>query len=81
MIELWLWQLKAIAPVVGSLCFSNFVYMQGELCNVRQPPDYVIKYDQPKPEESCYKDGIFYPRCKDLENPEVWHYHQLLKNH
>ena len=42
------------------------------------PP--LIKFEKLNPEDSCYKDGIFYPRCKDLENPEVWHYHNLLKN-
>ena len=77
--ELWLFQLKAIAPFVGSLCFSNFMHMQGELCNVRQPPDVMVKYDKPNPELSCYRDGIFYPRCKDLENPEVLHYHNLFR--
>jgi hypothetical protein len=40
----------------------------------------VIKYDVPDPKEGCTKDGIYYPRCKDLENPEVWRYHQLFKN-
>jgi hypothetical protein len=33
-----------------------------------------------EPEKSCYIDGVFYPRCKDFENPEVQHYHNLLKN-
>jgi hypothetical protein len=55
--------------------------MQGDLCNIRQPPEYVLKYDKQDPKDACYKDGIYYPRCKDLENPEVWHYHNLLKNH
>jgi len=72
--------LKALAPFVGALCFDNFITKQGELCNIRQPPNYVVKYDKANPEAACYRDGIFYPRCKDLENPEVWHYHQLLKN-
>ena len=80
MIDLWLWQLKAVAPVIGGLCFSNFMQMQGELCNFRQPPDYVVKYDKQNPESACYRDGIFYPRCKDLENPEVLRYHNLLVN-
>ena len=72
--------LKALAPFAGALCVDNFLHMQGDLCNFRQPPDYVVKYDKPNPEAACYRDGIFYPRCKDLENPEVWHYHNLLKN-
>jgi hypothetical protein len=73
--------LQAIAPLIGGLCVDNYLYMQGDLCNFRQPPDYVLKYDKQDPKDACYKDGIYYPRCKDLENPEVWHYHQLLKNH
>ena len=72
--------LKALAPFIGSLCVDNFLHKQGDLCNFRRPPDYVVKYDKPNPEHACYRDGIFYPRCKDLENPEVWHYHNLLKN-
>ena len=78
MIDLWLWQLKAIAPVIGGLCFSNFMEKQGDLCNFRQPPDYVVKYNKQNPESACYRDGIFYPRCKDLENPEILRYHNLL---
>lgn len=39
-----------------------------------KPP--VVYYE---PEKSCYRDGVFYSRCKDLENPEVLHYHNLLK--
>jgi len=65
-------------PLIGQLCFANFVSKQGELCNFRQPPDVVLKFDVIKPEEGCTKDGIFYPRCKDLENPEVLAYHNLL---
>jgi hypothetical protein len=33
-----------------------------------------------KPSDSCYRDGIFYPDCKDTEDKLVWHYHNLLKN-
>jgi hypothetical protein len=76
--DLWMWQLKAIAPLVGGLCFSNFTQMQGELCNIRQPTDYVVKYDKQDPKDACYRDGIYYPRCKDLENPEILRYHNLL---
>jgi len=72
--------LQAIAPFIGGLCVDNYLHMQGDLCNFRQPPDYVVKYDRQDPKDACYKDGIYYPRCKDLENPEVWHYHQLFKN-
>lgn len=72
--------LKALAPFVGALCVENFITRQGELCNLRDYPQHVVKYNKPNPEAACYRDGIFYPRCKDLENPEVWHYHNLLKN-
>ena len=78
MLELWLFQLKAIAPLVGGLCLDNFMSKQGDLCNFRQSPDYVVKYEKQNPENACYRDGIFYPRCKDLENPEVLYYHNLL---
>lgn len=80
MADLWLWQLKAVAPFVAGLCFENFMTKQGELCNLRQSPNYVVKYEKQNPEASCYRDGIFYPRCKDLENPEVLYYHNLFKN-
>lgn len=47
---------------------------------------YICERDYPKPaqvynepEKSCYRDGVFYPRCKDLEDPEVLHYHNLFK--
>jgi hypothetical protein len=75
-----LYMLQGLAPFVGGLCLENFITRQGELCNVRDYPPNVVKYDKPNPEHACYRDGIFYPRCKDLENPEVWHYHNLLKN-
>ena len=76
-----MYTLHFLAPFVAGLCFENFMLKQGELCNVRDYPPNVVKYDKPNPEHACYRDGIFYPRCKDLENPEVWHYHNLLKNH
>jgi hypothetical protein len=79
MLDLWLWQLKAVAPIVGGLCFSNFMEKQGDLCNFRQAPMPVVKYANQNPEHSCYRDGIFYPRCADYDNPEVQHYHNLLK--
>jgi len=75
-----LYMLKGLAPFIGGLCLENFMSKQGDLCNFRQPPDYVVKYDKPNPEAACYRDGIFYPRCKDLENPEVLRYHNLLLN-
>ena len=71
--------LKGAAPFIGGMCLDNFLRRQGELCNVRDYPPNVVKYDKPNPEHACYRDGIFYPRCKDLENPEVLRYHNLLK--
>jgi len=73
-----LYMLKGLAPFVAGLCFENFMTKQGDLCNIRQSPDNVVKYTPGSPENACYRDGIFYPRCKDLENPEVLHYHNLL---
>ena len=70
--------LKGAAPFVAGLCIENFITKQGELCNIRDSSGYVVKYDKPNPEAACYRDGIFYPRCKDLENPEVLYYHNLL---
>lgn len=74
-----MYTLQFLAPFVAQLCFANFVEKQGELCNFRDHPQHVVKYDRPNPEFACYRDGIFYPRCKDSENPEVLHYHNLLK--
>ncbi len=76
-----LYMLQGLAPLVGGMCLENYLRRHGELCNIRDYPANVVKYDRQNPEDACYKDGIFYPRCKDLENPEVWHYHNLLKNH
>jgi len=70
--------LPYLAPLLAQLCFANFMEKQGELCNFRQPPDLVVKYDKQDPKDGCYRDGVFYPRCKDLENPEVLAYHNLL---
>jgi len=75
-----MYSLQFLAPLVAGLCLENFMTKQGELCNFRQPPDVVLKYDKPNPEAACYRDGIFYPRCKDLENPEILHYHNLFLN-
>lgn len=69
--------LQGMAPFVGALCLENFLYRQGELCNFRDYKAPIVKYDKPNPEAACYKDGIFYPRCKDLENPEVLSYHNM----
>ena len=72
------YMMQALAPFVAGVCFDNFIKMQGELCNIRQPPEVVLKYDRQDAKDACYKDGIYYPRCKDLENPEVSYYHNLL---
>jgi hypothetical protein len=74
-----MYTLQLLAPFVAGLCFDNFMTKQGELCNFRDPQPQAMKYYQPNPEDACYRDGIFYPRCKDLENPEVLRYHNLLK--
>ena len=74
-----LYVLQGLAPFIGGLCIDNYLHMQGELCNIRQPPDVVLKYDKQDPKNACYKDGIYYPRCKDLENSEVLYYHNLFK--
>jgi hypothetical protein len=71
---------EPFVTVLAGLCFNNFVTKQGELCNFKQLPDLVLKYDKQDPKEACYKDGIYYPRCKDLENPEVLRYHNLLNS-
>ena len=73
-----MYTLQLFGPFLAGLCFDNFVRMQGEWCNFREPPVPVVKYDKPNPEAACYRDGIFYTRCKDLENPEVLKYHNLL---
>ncbi len=73
-----MYTIQFLAPFVAGLCFNNFMSKQGDLCNFRQPRASVLQYDKPNPEAACYRDGIFYPRCKDLENPEVLYYHNLL---
>lgn len=56
-----MYTLKLLAPLVGSLCFSNFVEVQGELCNIRQTAPAVVKYYEPG--KSCYIEGVFYESC------------------
>lgn len=75
-----MYTIQLLAPFVAGLCFENFMTKQGELCNIRQPPDVVLKYDKQNPKDACYKDGIYYPRCKDLENPDILYYHNLFKS-
>lgn len=65
--------LQFLAPLFVGMCVNNFMEKQGDLCNVRQSNPNVVKYYQPG--KSCYRDGVFYPRCEDLENKEVQYYH------
>ncbi len=70
--------IQFLAPIITSLCINNFLSKQGELCNARQQTDVVVNYKRENIESSCYLDGIFYPNCKDLNNPDVLYYHNLL---
>ena len=51
--------------------------IDGNIICIRDTPPKVVYRE---PEKSCYIDGVFYPRCADYDNPEVKHYHNLLKN-
>jgi hypothetical protein len=51
--------------------------LKGNIICIRDAPSPKLVFREP--EKSCYVDGIFYPRCKDYDNPEVKHYHNLLK--
>jgi hypothetical protein len=75
-----LYMLQGLVPFVGGLCLDNYLRRHGEFCNIRDYPAAVIKYDKQDPKDGCYRDGIFYPRCKDLDNPDVVYYHNLFKN-
>jgi len=55
--------IQFLAPILGGLCFSNFMEKQGELCNVRQEPAPIVKYYEAG--KSCYKNGIFYEKCEN----------------
>lgn len=48
------------------------------ICERSYDPPKIV-YQKAKSEDGCYKDGIFYPRCKDLDNPDVLYYHNLFK--
>jgi hypothetical protein len=74
-----MYTLKFLAPILGGFCFHNATHGQGDYCNLRQDQPVLVRYGKSNPEHACYRDGIFYSRCKDLENPEVLHYHNLLK--
>jgi len=63
------------------LCLNNLTCHFDNFANNSNQSEVMLKYNKLNPKDACYQDGIFYPRCKDLENPKVWHYHNLLKNH
>jgi len=73
-----MYTLKFLAPILLSMCAEEFISGQGDYCVIDRGQPNVIKYEKQNPEDACYKDGIFYPRCKDLENPQVLYYHNLL---
>jgi len=75
-----MYTIKFLAPILGGLCFSNFMEKQGEVCNIRQTPPSTVRYAKQDPEHACYREGIFYPRCADYDDPEVRRYHNLLKS-
>jgi hypothetical protein len=70
-----MWQI--LTPLL-SLCLNDYLGMR-LICSFDNTPPPVVKSNKEE-EKSCYQDGIFYPRCKDLEDPNVWHYHKLLSN-
>ena len=47
-----MYTLQFLAPFVAGLCFENFMLKQGELCNVRDYPANVVKYDKANPEHA-----------------------------
>lgn len=76
-----MYTLTFLAPILVNACISGILSRgRGLVCNIETSREQVLQYERPKPEESCYRDGIFYPRCKDLENPQVLYYHNLFKS-
>jgi len=74
-----MYTLKFLAPILFSACVEGILNSgNGYICNIDQSKPNVVKYYEP--EKSCYVEGVFYPRCKDYDNPEVKHYHNLLRN-
>ena len=47
-----LYMLQGLAPFVGGMCLDNFLRRQGELCNIRDYPENVVKYDRQNPEDA-----------------------------
>lgn len=72
-----MYTLKLLAPFLLQVCFNEFVSGQGDYCVIDNSKPNVIEYAKQDPKDGCHLDGIFYPRCKDLENPEVLRYHNL----
>jgi hypothetical protein len=69
--------INLLAPALLSLCVNNFITGQGEFCNPSSStPPQIQHYEK---EKSCYRDGVFYPRCADYDDPLVQHYHKILK--
>lgn len=58
-----MYTIKFLAPILFGVCANNFLEGQGTYCNTRQSSPHVIKYYEP--EKSCYRNGVFYTRCKD----------------
>lgn len=77
-----MYTISLFGPMILSACAGgivNSIIGDGNslICNIDRSKPQVVKYSYDT-EKSCYKDGIFYPRCKDLENPEVLRYHNLM---
>lgn len=62
--------------MIGVAAWVLTACLEGDIICIRDTPSKVIYHE---PEKSCYVDGVFYPRCADYDNPEVKHYHNLLK--
>jgi len=72
-----MYTIKLLAPFIFSACAEGILTNgNGWICNIDQPKPNAIKYYEPG--KSCYRDGVFYPRCEDLNNKEVQYYHNLL---
>jgi len=62
-----------------SFCINDALYFK-LICGIDRTLPAVIQYKVSNPKDACYKDGIYYPQWKDLEEPLVWHYQKLLSN-
>ena len=59
-----MYTIKFLAPILMMGCVNNFIEGQGEYCNLDQTKPHVVKYYEP--EKSCYRDGIFYRNCEEV---------------